>query len=140
MTRMMWILGSILGTLLIAAIFVVLCNPGLHYRLFHDETSFNAVMSRRVKPEDSVAHVTSLLGPGERVSEVDRQQYVRVFEKFRQKSPDLFPHGVNETDGVLNYQLKGLTVQICFRDGKLINFAPKDFEQPMDIKLINPGP
>ena len=139
MKRWNWIVGSLLGLVLVAAIVAVFCNPGLHYQLFHDEISLNAVMSRLVKPEDSVAHVTSLLGRGEQVSEPERQEFVRGFHHFFRKDPDYFPDGVTDDDGILNYRVKGgVTIQIGFRDGKLVNFHPKDFEQPYEIHLINP--
>ena len=140
MKRWNWILGSLAGISLIAAIVAVFFNPGLHYRVFHDEASLNHVLSRLVKPGDSVAHVTSLLGNGERVSETERQEFVRVFQAFSRRSPELFPDGVTDDDGVFNYRLKGVSVQFCYRNGKLVNFDPKDFEQPMQIKFINPGP
>ena len=120
------LLGGLLG-------FWLLMPPALHYHLIGDEASFNAVLSRQVVAGDSMETVTRLLGPGIGVSEAQRVRLVKSVAEFQRQVPESRPDGVKQDDQFLGYEVSGMTIYLQFRDSRLVNFRPEDFETPAEV-------
>jgi hypothetical protein len=120
-----------LALLLIALIGGVLAvirwnDPAVRYRRDHDAESLNLVMSRRVALGDTVETIEALLGPGKPVTDSKWRQSVA---KFVARAPSGYPQGLGDEDEFRGFASgRGVTTILQFRDGRLINFKPSDFE------------
>ena len=110
--------------------------PWLHYHIFTDEPSLNHVLSKQVQRGDSIEHVQTLLGRGERPSGKDRDQLLKATQNFAGRWPDQYPDRVKLDDVFLGYNVRGNVTYLQFRNGKLTNFNPNDFKQPSQISVI----
>jgi len=109
----------------------------IHYHLFADEPSLNSVLARQVQPWDSTARVVRLLGAGTPISETERQRLLRVIAGFQRQSAAGTPAGVERDDQFLGYEASGMTIYLQFRNDRLINFQPQDFEHPADLHMTH---
>jgi hypothetical protein len=106
-----------------------------HYHLFADEASLNAVLFGQVKPGDSMARLIRLLGAGKPVDEQQRVKLLGTIANFQRQTPASTPDGVEPDDQFLGYEASGMTIYLQFRDERLINFRPEDFERPAGIRM-----
>jgi hypothetical protein len=121
-----------LTLLLIALVAIVLAvvhwnDPAVRYRRDHDEVSLNAVMSRRASFGDTVETIEGLLGPGKAITDV---KFRRSVEKFVARAPSGYPQGLNPEDEFLGFAVGPNMTILQFRNGRLINFKPSDFDNP----------
>ena len=112
-------------------------SPSAHYRQFQDEKSFNTIFSRVVKPHEKIERVEQLVGVGSRQNGESRDRTLRGIKRIATQTPNEFPDGAQDGDIIVGYETDGITQFIQFRDGRLMNHNPKDFEQPMTIFVLN---
>jgi len=116
-----------IATGLMVSAIVVGCSKAKHYRAHHDAESLYATLHKDIKPGDSIERVEELLGIGEPPR--NPEKLVAVTQKFAQRSPQSYPDGVRDGDVFLGYRGGNQTLYLQFREGRLINFNAKDFEQ-----------
>ena len=107
----------------------------LHYRMFHDEASFNSVLHRQVKRGDSIEDVEKLLGKGR-----PAPHWATMLRRAVDGHPEGFPDAFQDGDTILEYPLKHATGSgahyLQFRNGKLVNFDRQSFAKTYPLNLI----
>ncbi len=97
-----------------------------------------AVLHEQIKPGNTLEHVENLLGKG--TPPKDQAKLVRVLQKMAQVRPQGYPEGIQENDPFAGFSFNGShssIVYLQFRNGKLINFDPKEFSKAPDPRLAN---
>lgn len=124
-------------TLLILSIGIMLitaasgCTASAHYREHQDAESFFEALHKEIKPGDSRARVQQLLGPG--VAPADKAPVLAATRKLAEQNPARVPDGVRDTDEFLGYRYGRRSIGFLqFRDGKLVNFSPRDYANLAD--------
>ena len=120
----------------ITSVCAVLFGPAaFHYRLFHDESSFNSVLHQQIRPCDSIVRVERLLGKGRHAPE-----WAVMLRRAVDARPEGFPNGFQNDDTILEYPLKHAfgagAHYLQFRNGHLVNFAPEEFAKTSPINLL----
>lgn len=105
------------------------CSPAAHYRKHHDVESLFAVLSQQVTNGDSIEHIRELLGPSSPLSGSDKDRAANNFAQLTQQRPQVFTEGVAGDDAFLAYRGGTLVVPLQFRNGRLVNFDPRQFEK-----------
>ena len=106
----------------------------MRFRVFHDESSFNSVMSRQSSP--TIAEIQSLLGSGVALAEEQRHKLIAATRDFSQQTPESYPDGVTKDDQFLAYDLGSHTSYIQFRDGAIVNFNPREYDANFELSAI----
>ena len=111
-------------------------SSSLHYRMFHDEASFNSVLHRQVKRGDSIEHVEKILGKGRPAPH--RETMLRSAVDGH---PEGFPDGFQDGDTILEYPLNHADGSrgahyLQFRYGNLVNFDRQSFANPHPLNLV----
>jgi len=139
MKRLTLCLGVVALLMLLGVVAGWLFMPAtIHYHLFADEPSLNSVLAEQVVPGDSIARVVRLLGTGTAISESETQRLLGVIASFRRQTPGSTPLGVEPDDQFLGYEAAVMTIYLQFRNDRLINFEPRNFEHPADLRMIGP--
>ena len=122
----------VLAALVVTAIVVMIAVPllswhfgflaAMHYRLTGDQESLYKVMHKYIRSGDSVAKVESLLGSGNRDHPAE---LVAFAQSMSRRLPQSYPDGVQTGDVFIGWS--GMWLQ--FRDGRLINHVPEEFEE-----------
>ena len=113
-----------LGIMLITA--VSGCKASAHYRQNQDAVSFFEALHHEIKPGDSKDRVQQLLGPG--MVPPDKALVLAATRKLAEQNPTRVPDGVRDSDEFLGYRYGKRSIGFLqFRDGKLVNFSPKDY-------------
>lgn len=101
-----------------------------HYRLTQSNTALERVLSEHVVNGMSVDELEQLLGPARR--DVNQAQQRAAVRQFMGWSPEDFPDGVEEGDEWIAYPTDAdMVVNLQTRKGRLVNFKPQAFAQPM---------
>jgi hypothetical protein len=102
------------------------------HRATYPELYFYRVLHDSLKYGDPITKVRGLLGSG---IAADARE-VSMFAKIRDRFPS--PDGYWSNDQLLVYKPgdAGLTIFLQFRDGRLINHGPREFEQYAPPKAI----
>ena len=129
---------AILAISLCSGILSTSTSASSHYQRYHDESSLNAIFSKQVKPGEQLDRIENFLGVGSRPIGESRDAVLRALNSMNSKVPHRFPDGVHADDLIVGYETDGITQFFQFRDGRLMNHNPKDFEQPMTIYVLNP--
>ena len=109
------------------------CSPAQRYRQSQDAKSLFAALHYQVENGDSVQKVQKLLGSG--TPPTDKDGLLRATRRFAERLPQDYPAGVKDEDLFVVYPTDGdLTVALQFRDGRLINFKPQNYEQVPMVK------
>ena len=119
--------------LLMCLILFAGCSHAYNYR--HEVTNENLRLALRddVKPGMSRAQVESLLGPGMQEDAKQHAQLIRATRKFTEHFPVSYPQGVEESDSFLGYYHDSdhnMSWWFQFRNDRLINYDPREFENP----------
>ena len=122
---------------LIASATVSGCSKAGHYRVHQDAKSLFATLHKEIKPGDSFQRVEELLGKGEPPQ--NREKLIAAVKKFAQRLPQSYPDGVRDDDVFLDYRAGNMTVSLQFREGRLINLNPKDFEKVPELVGVRPN-
>lgn len=133
--RLGWIM-VLIPVLLIAGYFLM--PASVHYRLFHDEQSFNQVMSRQVSPGTQMEQVQQLLGAGNKLTGEELDRIRRATVNFGRQWPDAYPDGTDDDDQFFEYEVGSYRTHLQFRAGVLINFDPADYSKPFEFSGISP--
>ncbi len=129
---------KLVAFMVVACIPMVLtgCNKARHYREYHDGDSLFAVLHSKIKAADGLERVESLLGKGSPPK--SQVKLVKVLQKMAQVRPQGYPDGIKEDDQFVGFDgPNGSTIYLQFRDGKLINFDPKEFSRPPDVRMAS---
>jgi hypothetical protein len=111
-------------------------SPALHYRHCQDGESLYAIF-RGLRPGDTMAKVTGLLGPG--TEPQDRARHLAATRRIATKVPEGYPAGVEDTDVFLGYAYEeGMTMYLQFRDGKLVNHRPEACREVQKYDVMGP--
>lgn len=106
------------------------CDKARHYRAHQDIESLCVALYTQVKPGDSLSRVQALLGDG--TAATNREKFVRVMNAVTNKNPQAYSDGIEDQDQFIGFTGRGqpeMTVFLQFRNGRLINFQPSDFEK-----------
>ncbi len=79
-----------------------------------------------------------LLGSGEVITEQQRQRLLKATRNFREQAPEAYPDGTQNGDQFLGYDLGALTTYLQFRNGRIVNFNPRDYDEPAHFSAIAP--
>ena len=102
-------------------------NPVAHYKKHHDGKSLYAVLYEYVEPGCSTERIEQLLGPP--VLTHDKEKLRSVTKKFVEKFPDMYPDGIKDMDTFVSYPIDGGSLNLQFRNGRLINHLPDEFRE-----------
>ncbi len=91
-----------------------------------DAESLFAVLHKQVKLGDSIQRVQELLGQGQPPRNPEKN--LATAKKKATRYPQHYPDGAKDGDQFLVYVYGNLVVDLQFRDGRLINFNPKEYE------------
>ena len=109
-----------------------------HFRLFHDESSFNRVLSQQDPSNLTVEKIESLLGRGTPIAEQRRLQLVQATRDFCQQTPDSYPDGADADDFFIGYDLGSHISHLQFRNGRIVNFNPREYDNKFKVRAISP--
>lgn len=111
----------------------------IHFRIFQDERSFNLVMSQHVSTATTQAEIYRILGTGTVITEQERQRLLKATRDFQQQTPAAYPDGTTDDDQFVGYDLGTFTTYLQFRNGRIVNFNPREFDVPFQFTAIRPG-
>ena len=101
-----------------------------HYRLTQNSVALDRVLSEQAVNGMPVVELEQLLGPAGR--DVDQALQRAAVRQFMQQSPADFPDGVQEGDEWIAYPTDAdIVVNLQTRGGRLVNFNPQAFAQPL---------
>jgi hypothetical protein len=113
------------------------CSAAAHYRSRKDRESLLKVLREEVSPGDSLEEVQSLLGPGAVLS--NPEDHRQTLRELADRSPERYPDGIEESDEFLVYPTRVGWVEVLqFRNGRLINFNPRQYEEAPSVYVIPP--
>ena len=135
-SRLLLILAVVAVVLLVVGYSLLPAN--VHFRIFHDEASFNRFMSSQVRPTATIEELQRSLGDGKVVTERDRQKLLATVQDFCRQTPQSYPDRVDADDQFVGYDLGGHTTYLQFREGVLINFTPREYGGPLQFKAVHP--
>jgi hypothetical protein len=127
-----------LGLLVIAAgLFYVWLPAAWHYRLFQDGVSLTRALSK-VEPGTSVGELEGRLGAVQREADASNRDLIAVYKRMEEGNPDGFPDGVIDRDEfiLLPVPADDTAMRLQVRDGRLVNFNPRNFDAPYERPRI----
>ena len=115
--------------LVIMAMFAVAdyFSASARYRRRQDVVTLRYLLSTKIRPNETLQQVTSLLGPG-KPAKGDYLSRVLKWQARPDFHPELYPEGIETRDQFVFFTAnpKGVYV-LQFRDDRLVNFDPTDY-------------
>jgi hypothetical protein len=117
-----------LATLVFSVVFAVVRYnlPLQRYRRNGDEASLYKVLSTNVSRSDSQESVTALLGRG--TTDDELLSALLKWQAGPHYDANVWPDGIQEDDVLLEFDAKPYNVRLQFRNGRLVNFDPTEFD------------
>jgi len=125
--------GVDVGVLIIAICLLVSvvasgCSKTADSQAQSDAKSLFAALHNEVKPGDTIERVQAILGRG--VSRPNSEKRFAARQEMAKRYPQSYPDGVQKDDVFVRYTFgDNVGVALQFREGRLINFDPKQFEK-----------
>jgi hypothetical protein len=95
-----------------------------------DLTSFSRILAGKIRAGDSLGDVEELLGEGRRLTADERTLSGAALLRWQKDQPEYYADGVEDRDMFLRWPIAdGCTLQLQFRDGRLVNHAPESYVQ-----------
>ena len=118
--------------ILSALIFLSGCSTyGQKYCQTSSTESLRLAMLHEIKPGMTTQEVQQKIGTGERPEGKQHDRAVKIVRYFNDRYPEKYPDGFQDTDVIFSYPSdQGLTVYLQYRDNRLINHDPAEFERP----------
>ena len=128
--RAVLILVTLLGGLFA---FIHWNDPVTRYRRNHDAASLRAILSRRARNGDTIARIQDLLGPAKQYTDAG---FKSALTAHAHRNPSSFPDGVAEIDAFYEFaEGPNMATILQFRNGRMVNFDPKEFQEPSRVGM-----
>lgn len=128
-----WVRGLIIAAaicVVAGGTWVLTLSDAEHYRWTQNSEALDHVLSQEVDNGMPVEELEQLLGPAGH--DVDQALQRRAVRQFMEQFPADYPDGVEEGDEWIAYPTNGgMVVNLQTREGRLVNFNPHAFAQPM---------
>lgn len=104
-------------------------SPGSRYQRLREPSDLYEALINQVRNGDSYRHVSTILGPGARYTESEKNDFIdRVARYGKSPSSFLADFEFEEDDEIVCYDTnRHLRLLLIFRDGKLVNHDPKRY-------------
>lgn len=113
----------------VGLLFAVSLRFGTNRERFpNDLASFSQILANDIQPGASLAEVEALLGPGAGLTVAERTTAASAVLRWQKDQPAYYADGVLDRDVFLRWPIPGgCTLQLQFRDDRLINHAPDSY-------------
>jgi hypothetical protein len=96
----------------------------------NDRASFSLVLAHKIHPGDSLDDVEALLGAGRRISTEESTKASAAVRRWQKDQPEYYADGVKNGDVFVRWPMDDeCTLQLQFRNGRLINHVPESYVQ-----------
>jgi hypothetical protein len=96
----------------------------------HDLASFSRILAEKIRPGDSLNQVEALLGSGRRLTADERIKTAAAVRRWQKDQSEYYADSVQDQDIFLRWPMADeCTLQLQFRDGRLINHVPESYVQ-----------
>jgi hypothetical protein len=123
---------AIIGVLGVSASLLALSSVGRRDQagVPHLLESFSHLLATRISPGDTLNYVETLLGAGSKLTMTERDSAAAAVLRWQKDQPEYYADGVEDRDEFLRWPIeKECTLQLQFRDGRLINHVPESYVQ-----------